>query len=48
MLEFIIAVLLILWLAGAFRQGGRVGSGSNAIHLLLVAAAILIVIRFLQ
>ncbi len=48
MLEFIIAVLLILWLVGAFRQGGRAGGGSNAIHLLLVVAAILIVVRFLQ
>jgi hypothetical protein len=48
MLEVIIAVLLVLWLAGAFRQGGRSSGGSNAVHLLLVIAAILIVVRFLQ
>jgi hypothetical protein len=48
MFEFAIAVLLVLWLVGAFRQGGRAGSGGSAIHLLLIAAGILIVIRFLQ
>lgn len=48
MLEFIIAGLLILWLAGAFRQGGRAGGSNNAMHLLLVIAGILIIVRFLQ
>lgn len=47
MLEVIIAVLLILWLAGAFRGGGRV-RGGNAVHLLLVIAAILLIVRLLQ
>ncbi len=43
MLELIIIVLIGLWLLGFFgRRGG------NFIHLLLVVALILILIRFLQ
>lgn len=46
MLEIIIVILIILWLVGylgpaSFRIGG------NLIHLLLVIALILIVIRLL-
>jgi hypothetical protein len=43
MLELIIIVLLALWLLGFFgRRGG------NFIHLLLVVALILILVRFLR
>ena len=43
MLELIIIVFLALWLLGFFgRRGG------NLMHLLLVVALILIVIRFLR
>ena len=46
MLELVIAVLLILWLMGAFRHGGR-ARGSRSIHMLLVIAAILLIVRLL-
>ncbi len=43
MLELIIIALVVLWLLGFFgRRGG------NLIHLLLVVALILILIRFLR
>jgi hypothetical protein len=47
MLETIIVILIILWLLGyfgptSFRRGG------NFIHILLVIALILIVVRFLR
>ncbi len=43
MLELIIIVLLALWLLGLFgRRGG------SLVHLLLVAAIILISVRFLR
>jgi hypothetical protein len=43
LLELIIIVLLVLWLLGLFgRRGG------NFIHLLLVVALILILVRFLR
>jgi hypothetical protein len=47
MLETIIVILIILWLLGfvgpvSFRRGG------NLIHIVLVIALILIVVRLLQ
>ncbi len=50
MLETIIIILLILWLVGAFGwrgrgwRGGRWGGG-NLIHILLVIALVLLLIR---
>lgn len=50
MLETIIIILLILWLIGAFGwrgrgwRGGRWGGG-NLIHILLVIALVLLLIR---
>ena len=48
MLETLIAVLLILWLVGFFG-GGRVGipKTGNLLHILLVIAVVLIIIRLL-
>ncbi len=52
MLETIIILLLILWLVGAFgwrgrgRRGGR-RAGGNLIHIVLVIAVILLVLRLL-
>jgi hypothetical protein len=43
MLETIIAILLILWLLGFV-----VGYGGGLIHLLLVIALVVIIIRVLQ
>ena len=50
MLELIIVVIIILWLLGAF--GSRVipslPRGGNLIHVLLVIAVILIVLKLLN
>lgn len=48
MLETIIAILLILWLVGFFG-GGRAGipRAGNLLHILLVIAVILIIVRLL-
>ncbi len=43
-LETIIVILLLLWLLGAFISP----FGGNLIHLLLVVALVVIVIRLLQ
>ncbi|HLO15250.1 MAG TPA: lmo0937 family membrane protein [Anaerolineales bacterium] len=55
MLETIIIILLILWLLGSFgwgRRGRWRGRGSwgggNLIHILLVIAVVLLLIRFLR
>ena len=44
MLEILIIVLIVLWLTGSFV----VPIGGSAIHILLVVALILIVLRLLQ
>ncbi len=48
MLETIIVVLVILWLVGFFG-GGRAGipRTGNILHILLVIAVILLVVRLL-
>jgi hypothetical protein len=57
MLETIIVIILVLWLVGSFGWGrrgrwrGRGGSrwgGGNLIHILLVIAVILLLIRLLR
>jgi len=48
MLETIIVVLLILWLVGAFGGRGRWRArGGNLVHLLLVIAIVLLLVRLL-
>lgn len=42
MLETIIAILLILWLLGVI---GLISIGGNFVHVLLVVALVLIIIR---
>jgi hypothetical protein len=44
MLETIIVVLLILWLLGVFV----VPLGSNVVHVLIVVAVVLVIVRLLQ
>jgi hypothetical protein len=44
MLETIIAILLILWLIGVI---GPFAIGGNLIHVLLVIALVLIIVRLL-
>lgn len=46
MLELLIVILLVLWLAGYF--GRRRFRGGNFIHILLVIVLILILFRFLR
>ncbi|RPJ21071.1 MAG: lmo0937 family membrane protein [Chloroflexi bacterium] len=55
MLETIIVILLLLWLVGSFGWGGRGRwrgrgrwGGGNLIHILLVIAVILLLIRLLR
>ena len=47
MLETLIIVLIVLWLLGFFgsRRGLRVPRTGNLIHVLLVIALILIIVR---
>ncbi len=47
MLETLIVVLIILWLLGFFgsRRGLRIPRSGNLIHVLLVIALILIIVR---
>ncbi len=47
MLETLIIVLIILWLLGFFgsRRGLRIPRSGNLIHVLLVIALILIIVR---
>jgi len=49
LLETLIVVLIVLWLLGFFgaRRGLRVPRTGNLIHVLLVIALILIIIRVL-
>lgn len=49
MLETLIVVLIVLWLLGFFgaRRGLRVPKTGNLVHLLLVIALILLVVRLL-
>ena len=44
MLELLIVVLIVLWLTGSFV----VPMGGSAIHILLVVALVLIVLRLSQ
>jgi len=46
-LEILIVVLIVLWLLGFFgsRRGMRVPRTGNFIHILLVVALILIILR---
>ena len=50
MLELIIVVLLVLWLLGAFgsRFSLNIPHGGNLVHVLLVIALILIVLKLLR
>lgn len=50
MLETLIVVLIILWLLGFFgsRRGLRVPRTGNLIHILLVIALILIILRVVR
>ena len=47
MLETLIVVLIILWLLGFFgsRRGMRIPRSGNLVHVLLVIALILIIVR---
>lgn len=49
MLETLIVILIVLWLLGFLgpRRGLRVPATGNLVHLLLVIALILIVVRLL-
>ena len=46
MLELLIIILLVLWLAGYF--GRHRYRGNNLIHIILVIVLILILFRFLR
>ena len=50
MLETLIIILIVLWLLGFFgaRRGLRVPRSGNLIHVLLVIALILIILRVLR
>ena len=50
MIETLIVVLIILWLLGFFgaRRGLRVPRSGNLIHILLVIALILIILRVIR
>ena len=47
MIETVIVVLIVLWLLGFFgaRRGLRIPRTGNLIHILLVIALILIIVR---
>lgn len=47
MIETLIVVLIVLWLLGFFgsRRGLRIPRTGNLIHILLVIALILIIVR---
>lgn len=47
MIETLIVVLIVLWLLGFFgaRRGMRIPRSGNLIHILLVIALILIIVR---
>ncbi len=47
MIETLIVVLIVLWLLGFFgaRRGLRIPRSGNLIHILLVIALILIIVR---
>ena len=49
MIETLIVVLIVLWLLGFFgaRRGLRVPRTGNLVHILLVVALILIILRVL-
>jgi Family of unknown function (DUF5670) len=49
LIETLIVVLIVLWLLGFFgsRRGLRVPRTGNLIHILLVIALILIIVRVL-
>lgn len=49
MIETLIVVLIVLWLLGFFgaRRGLRVPRTGNLIHILLVVALILIIVRMM-
>ena len=49
MIETLIVILIVLWLLGFFgsRRGLRVPRTGNLIHILLVIALILIIVRLL-
>ncbi|TAK14705.1 MAG: lmo0937 family membrane protein [Anaerolineae bacterium] len=50
MLTWIIVILLVLWLVGAFGPGisSRIPRSGNAIHTLLVIVVILIILNLLN
>ena len=47
-MEILIVVLIVLWLLGFFgsRRGLKIPRTGNLIHILLVIALILIILRF--
>jgi hypothetical protein len=48
MLETLIVILLILWLVGFFGGGrGRIPRTGNLLHILLVIAIVLLIVRLL-
>ena len=49
MIETLIVVLIVLWLLGAFggRAGLRIPRTGNLVHILLVVALVLIILRVL-
>ena len=49
MIETVIVVLIVLWLLGFFgaRRGLRIPRTGNLIHILLVIALILIIVRLM-
>jgi Family of unknown function (DUF5670) len=49
-MEILIVVLIVLWLLGFFgaRRGLRVPRTGNLIHILLVIALILIIVRVIR
>jgi uncharacterized protein DUF5670 len=50
LIETVIVVLIVLWLLGFFgaRRGLRIPRTGNLIHILLVIALILIIVRLVQ